>query len=64
MSLNHQRVHYNLFVVVTLTVINAASVKLAARVQTLFTMAKLAALLIIIISGIVLMAMGKSLVTA
>ncbi|XP_067927857.1 Y+L amino acid transporter 2-like [Watersipora subatra] len=47
------------FCIITLTVINAVSVKVASRVQTLFTAAKLAALMIIIIAGIVMIAQGN-----
>jgi len=44
---------------VTLTAINVLSVKVASSVQTLFTIAKLFALVLIIITGIVLMCMGN-----
>ena len=42
-----------------MTLVNCASVKLAARVQVTFMFIKLAALAIIIIGGIVRLAQGK-----
>jgi len=44
---------------VTLMIVNSLSVKAAARVQVLFTAAKLGALGIIIVGGIVRLAQGK-----
>ena len=43
----------------TVTLVNCASVKLAARVQVTFMVAKLAALAIIIIGGLVRLFQGK-----
>lgn len=42
-----------------LTVVNAASVKLSTRVQDVFTVAKLIALVMVIIIGVIMLAMGK-----
>ncbi|KAL8559421.1 hypothetical protein ACOMHN_045218 [Nucella lapillus] len=45
---------------VTLTVINSYSTRLAARVQIVFTMAKLGALVVIIVGGLVRVAQGHT----
>ncbi len=46
--------------IVIITSINCYSVKLAARIQVIFTVAKVVALLIIIIGGIVRLGQGKN----
>ncbi len=46
--------------VVIITSVNCYSVRLAARVQVIFTVAKVAALIIIIIGGIVRLVQGKN----
>ena len=58
---NLQAKDFNIFFhfSVTVTLVNCASVKLAARVQVIFMIAKLAALAIIIIGGIVRLAQGN-----
>ena len=48
-----------LVVVAALTVVNCVSVKWAARVQDIFTVAKVLALVIIIIIGVVQISRGK-----
>ena len=49
-----------LVVAVLLAAVNAYSVKLATNIQVIFTVAKIIALVVIIIGGIVKMAQGKS----
>eukprot|EP00079_Xenopus_tropicalis_P024226 XP_012816782.1 PREDICTED: B(0,+)-type amino acid transporter 1 isoform X1 [Xenopus tropicalis] len=47
-------------VILTITLVNALSVKLASYVQNFFTAAKMIIVIIIIVSGIVLLAQGKT----
>jgi L-type amino acid transporter 9 len=47
------------FLSVLLTAVNSFSVKLATRIQIVFTAAKLGAMVVIIVGGIVKIAQGK-----
>ena len=49
-----------MFVSGLLTFINIASVKAATKIQDIFTIAKLVALMLIIITGAVMLAQGRS----
>lgn len=48
-----------IFFVAVITIVNCVSVKLATRVMVFFTAAKLLALVMIIITGLVRLAQGK-----
>ena len=51
---------FRFFISVTFAIINATNVKIGAKLGILFTVGKLIALLVIIITGIVYMALGHT----